>query len=629
MILPVLLIILGILPNSQDYPDAAALITNDITTITFTSDFRRIETRDLTIYVFNVRGREKYGEMLTKYDSDREELEVTKALTLKPDGSSLTPADKAIADLSSLAKFVAPAYTNLKVKTVVYSAVEPGDIIEYSYKKSLKEPSEDKHILGKIVFQTEDPISHKELILKVPEDIQLVYKTFGEVKYDSISENGEKVYRWWVDSIPRLEEEPYSIPASEFAPRVWYTNFRNWQEVAEWVLTKFEGSIELRGSFVQKAEELARGKSRRETIESIYRFIVAGWRDIPIAMKDAGFAPTPVQKIYENRYGDLKDKCALLIAMLRVAGIEAYPAYVSYSSPLEEIPSPACFQWVIAAIPEDDGYLYLDPRFPESLRFRSFFLGLLADYNSGFEVSPELIGKTAFVAMPDTGIFATIPVPDIAIPLSSVEMKLRLTEDGDLVGRVHSDLRGIYAMRARQNLRHKKERELELVMESILGNIKTGTKAIDWTVDGLDDPMKDVKIDAEFQCENFLTAQGDQINFTIPPPIFGFFDIPRYFTLSERTRSLTVVHPRSISFRIDVEIPEDFELYYLPEDFSEDNRLCSANAYYKYSEGSVSVESKFSFKQPVYKPDEYTALLSTYKKYARPRGRIIIFERGD
>lgn len=629
MILPVFFIILCTVPTQGDYPDAAALITQDITSIEHTSDFKRVETRDVSIHILNIRGRERYGEMITKYDSEDEELVVTNARTVKPDGSSLTPADKAIADLSSWAKFIAPVYTNLKVKTVVFSAVAPGDVVEYSYRKSSKEESKDEHIFGKIVFQGKDPITHKEFVLKVPAHTRVSFKIFGDVECDTLLEDQWQVYKWWVDSIPRRAAEPYAVPASEFARRVVYTDFEDWQEVKEWLSEKFEEPIKLKGSLVKISKELVRGKSELQAIENIYRFIVTQWRDISISMKDAGFVPTPVQEIYENRYGDLKDKCALLIAMLRAANIEAYPAYVSYSPPPREIPSPSYFKWVIAVIPQRDGYLFLDPRFPERARFYYMFPGILSDYNFGFEISPNLIGKTAFVVMPDKGEFTTIPTPDPNIPLSSVEMRLKLSEDGDLAGSIKSVLRGFYAVYARQNLRHKKEDELKSAVESLLGRIKTGTKAIEWKVEGLDDLLQAVEIDVEFKCESFLTVQDEQHNFTIPPPVFGFFDTPLYFGPNSRIYPSTVVHPRSTSFRMEVQIPESLKPFYLPEAFAENNQFCSANASYAYSKGLVVVENQWSFKRAKYEPSEYEKLLAVYKKYARPQGKIVIFERKD
>ena len=49
---------------------------------------------------------------------------------------------------------------------------------------------------------------------------------------------------------------------------------------------------------------------------------------ITIENESPGWEPHDVKLTFENRHGVCRDKAALLVAMLRLAGIEAYPVLI-------------------------------------------------------------------------------------------------------------------------------------------------------------------------------------------------------------------------------------------------------------------------------------------------------------
>ena len=75
-----------------------------------------------------------------------------------------------------------------------------------------------------------------------------------------------------------------------------------------------------------------------------------------------GYEPHDVALTFENRYGVCRDKAALLVALLRLAGVEAYPVLIHAGAKMDpEIPSPYFNHAVVAVARPASGYLLMDP----------------------------------------------------------------------------------------------------------------------------------------------------------------------------------------------------------------------------------------------------------------------------
>ena len=100
-------------------------------------------------------------------------------------------------------------------------------------------------------------------------------------------------------------------------------------------------------------------------IRTLYHFVAKHIRYVGIELGESAYQPSPATEVLQKQYGDCKDKTTLLISMLDLVGIRAYPVLIS-TSPYERIdtdlPSLSQFNHMIAAIPTDkNSYIWLDP----------------------------------------------------------------------------------------------------------------------------------------------------------------------------------------------------------------------------------------------------------------------------
>jgi transglutaminase-like putative cysteine protease len=92
-----------------------------------------------------------------------------------------------------------------------------------------------------------------------------------------------------------------------------------------------------------KADELTQGLSNlSEKEKAIYRYVSTKFRYISLSFGQGRYQPHAAEEVLLNQYGDCKDKHTLWAALLKAAGIEAWPALIGSSTKLNpDIPSPA------------------------------------------------------------------------------------------------------------------------------------------------------------------------------------------------------------------------------------------------------------------------------------------------
>jgi len=610
--------------NVQDFPDASGIIVQDIIQLDVDKDFKTEQNRTYKVYILNTRGRERYSDIFEKFNNKDESLDLINAQTVLPNGEILKPEPKAISDLGTVEGFLAPAYKDLRTRTVSYSGVGQDAVLEYKSRKRSKTAPEDKSVFGTVLFQRDDPILHKEFTLKIPKTTDLKYEIYGNIKVKKIEEDGFCIFQWLVDSMSRLKDEPHIIPLKEFAPRIVYTNFNSWQEVGNWLWKKFEKSIII-SKAMEEATKSFKKSDKDSLIKELYTLVTKNWRDIPLGISDAGYTPTRTDEVYTNRYGNPIDKCGLIIAMLRACGIEAFPAYISYSKIEDRLPMPGYLDGILVALSLRDTLIYLDPRFPETEG--SFFDlgGILCKFNAGFQLSPDVLERRAFIVKPDTIIFTI--TPNYKKPIANLAIDIKITEDGSIKGKCHTQLKGISAMRARLALRGKKDKELKIGLEKVLGSLKIGTTLTDFQIMGLDDPLLPVEILVGFSTTDYLVKQGDNLKFYIPEPLFSYFDMKSVFNIARRENPFTVIHQRSVYSELKVSFPEKFGIVYKPAEMAIDNELASAMKSYKLEGKTITIKNSFEFKKADYKPEEFPLLASVYESIASINQQFLIFKK--
>ncbi len=104
----------------------------------------------------------------------------------------------------------------------------------------------------------------------------------------------------------------------------------SWDDVIERSLSAFGHALnDTRGSDALLDRLGVAGLSREEQIAGIHEFVVKDIRYVSMSEHGNAITPHSVASVLTSRYGDCKDKSAVLLHLLKAVGVEPYPVLVA------------------------------------------------------------------------------------------------------------------------------------------------------------------------------------------------------------------------------------------------------------------------------------------------------------
>ncbi|WP_428741603.1 DUF3857 domain-containing protein [Tenacibaculum sp.] len=246
------------------------------------------------------------------------------------------------------------------------SDVRVGDVIEYSYTIKGFNPIHKGKYASTFNLETSTPLGM--LFLKFQSTKPLHTKLFNtKVKLISEKKNGKNIYTINEKNIKPFEYED-NIPSWHITSAV--LNISNyggtWKEVVDWGINVFKHNDKLSNALVKKVDEIQENnETEGQKIKASLDFVQNEIRYLGLENGIGAYKPFPPNKVFEQRYGDCKDKSLLLVTMLNKMGIEAYPILVSTylkNTITALFPSAYLFDHcVVKIIDSDKNELYYDP----------------------------------------------------------------------------------------------------------------------------------------------------------------------------------------------------------------------------------------------------------------------------
>jgi transglutaminase-like putative cysteine protease len=239
-----------------------------------------------------------------------------------------------------------------------------GDVIELEYTIS---PRENQNPYGQyfaeiVAFGGPLFCDLQRYVLLAPKDLHLTSAQQFVDPANIRRQPEQDVYIWEKKNNPALIREPLSPSWSEQGAYVHVSNFANWLDLAKWygdlVRPQFEVNKELQRL---AAEIVEQHPNRLDRVEAIDDLVLKRTRYVALELGVYRFKPYPVTQTFARGFGDCKDKAALMVALLKAAGIDAEMALIrtkELGEILAEPSSASTFDHAIVYVPEFD--LWLD-----------------------------------------------------------------------------------------------------------------------------------------------------------------------------------------------------------------------------------------------------------------------------
>lgn len=599
-------------PEAKEYPEAGAAILLNEHQYLIKKDNTMVERIHKLIKIFNVRGREKYGEIHIDYDSTYQRVKVGYARTIKPDKSIVKVGKKDIKDVDKWAGF--PLYSNAKVKVISMPEVMEGSIIEYKatiFTANLINEDDFQFRFGLKFFE---PCLRHRLKLTLPRDrkINIHYVRIEDEK-PKISQSGDfLVYKWEIDNIPEIISEPNMPPWADISPFIMASSFNSWEEFSSWWRDLSRGQPEPTPEITEKVKEIIEGKAtKKEKAKAIYHWIISNIRYVGLEFGIAGFKPHSAEEVFNNKYGDCKDKATLLIAMYKVAGIPAHYALIGTREmgKLEkEIPM-SQFNHAICLAEINGERIWLDPT-KETASFG--------------EIPGADQEKLALAFFPNRAKLLTVPVKSPEENRLYTKMRIDIHKDASIKVRMEMHTRGAADMDFR-SFKYMKPAKRKQVVENYINSIAPGAKLEDYSFSDLENFNTPVTLKATFSAPDYLKKAGEVWLFTIP----GIQLEARGVGKKERDYPTVFSTTSLMVDKVRIHLPSGFEVKYLPEDVHLEYPYTFFNSNYRISNGTIIYKGVLGREETKITTSQYPEYKSFREKISRESQKQIVIKAKD
>ncbi|MGB7984092.1 MAG: DUF3857 domain-containing protein [Terracidiphilus sp.] len=340
------------------------------------------------------------------------------ARVIAPDGK-VTVLDQSTITDGPAREDSADTYTDARVRKVPLPAASAGSIVEQETVSTDKEPLFAGGLGYGNGFSWNVPFHRGELRIEVPTSINFRIKVLSlpDAKIKDEVVNGVRHYALDQGYIPAGFASDISLPTHNFIGHgTRFSTGESWAAVAATYRKMAEANID-----PAKVKSLMPkpGANRQETIARIVAALHKAVRYTGIEFAQASLQPTPAAEVIKRHYGDCKDKAALLVAMLRAAGIDADMALLDTGPGIDIDPDLPGMQFdhAIVYLPatQDSDAMWIDAtaEFYEAGMLPQMDAGrnalIIADGTSGLTKTPEakvegdLLVEQRDVAMADYG----------------------------------------------------------------------------------------------------------------------------------------------------------------------------------------------------------------------------------
>jgi len=245
------------------------------------------------------------------------------------------------------------------------SDVRTGDIVDYSYSIKGFNPIHGDSFSSSFVLNDSEPVG--EIYVRLISKDKLSYDGVNQAPEPTITnENGNTIYVWKAKNTRRIEFENYTPSWKLLYDNIFVSTHNSWADVVDWGVDVYKINAPVNSDLKEAINTInTSNKTEGEKIKSTLDFVQNEIRYLGLESGIGSYKPSSPNKVFEQRFGDCKDKSVLMVSMLNQMGIEAYPMLVSTTlskTITEVLPSQKLFDHcVVKVVDENNSNLYYDP----------------------------------------------------------------------------------------------------------------------------------------------------------------------------------------------------------------------------------------------------------------------------
>lgn len=609
----------------KKYPDANTIILDDISAVKYYVDGSDVSRNEVWVLIVTDKGRAENSDFQL-YFNDFYHCEPQLEIELiKPDGRVVKPflQKKVSVESSQMnSNIYDPAN---KILSVGIPGVEKGDIVHYVVSRKTIRPRMKGVWCDIAVMQDTDPVLHCKYTVSAPAGLPLKSIAVKDETSKKFSRSQKKVddriiYTFESNDVPQIIPEPDMPPAYLVAQRVLVSSAGSWEDISRWYYDLCEPRLKaVSPELTAHAKKLTAGKSPENAVRALFDFVSKEIRYTGVTNENTapGYEPHDVKDTFAQKHGVCRDKAALLAAMLRESGFDAFMVLFMSGDPKDkEIPN-NYFNHAVTGVKMPDGKLVLmDP----------------TDENS-VDLLPSYAMDKSFLCATKSGDTLqrtpVVPAEKNALKIKSSakidsDFKLHLTSELTFEGINDNIYRGAFAEWTPEKT---KQFVASALKNSLPGCELTEVKILPENIRDLSKPLQMI---ISCQAGDYVDISwGDGIvNMPFLGSSFGAFNIMlNDRLLPVRCYPVQFFSTAAIEEICTLQLPDDLQLAALPEKRNWSNKFLTVMSKVEKEKNVLSGFRKLALDQVQVTPDVYPDFFRNVKKLFAAQNDPLIVKR--
>lgn len=586
------------------------------------------ETQDETYTrVLTEKGRRNNRTLSLSFMLPYFTVSVPRLEIIKPDGR-IVPVDVAANSKETIdeSQMQMNIYDpNNKILQVNIPGVEIGDIIHSVSRLTIQRAIVENEYAEESVFEGPGFILHETYEVHAPAERPLVHTALrdeisGTVTYTKHEESGGTVHHWEVNNVPRMYDEP-AMPSYEMVlQRLYVSTISDWKALSKWYWNLSKSHLDaVNPEMKEKVAALTNNAAgEMDRIKSVFYYVSKNIRYMGLTPeKDRpGFEPHDVELTFGKKYGVCRDKAALLVSMLREAGLDAYPVLISVGVKRDpEVPDPDFNHAIVSVQLHKGEYVLMDP----------------TDENTRALLPSSDCFQSYLVCRPEGEGLQISPVPPASEHLMRVATACTLSAGGRLEAKSDLFFDGVNDDQYRNAFAHMKPDDERRFFERNLKRAMPGAKLRSLKITPADvlDMSSDLHAEIEYSVDG-LTASGNGKAIVNLPWIGNNFGIVNFILdgtgLEKRKYPMETYYACGMEEGISMKLGAGFgRVISLPSYSRVDNAAMVSEEKVTAESGTLNCSRQLRLKTVEFSPSEYSTLKEVLKslQYDQRKAPII------
>ena len=387
-------------------------------------------------------GVRQFARLNFNYNRSFESVEIPLVRVSHANGGTSDILPSAITDKPDPAVVNAPAYQDVRVKSVRILGLSPGDSLDYRVVTTVSHHPLAPDFCYDHSFDRTGVVARETLEVDVPILDGLRMRARKETPASSTNHSGSgntarTIYLWDRSRTKAPEKDQVG---AVMEPDLAFTTFATWAYLSERVESVLVPGPSGNAQLAEKAAELTRNaKTPEEKIENLYDFVSKKITTVDIPLGSTGFRTRLPSEIIASSAATAEDKFAIFSALAQASGVNARAFLTgALAQPKSATPSLGSFNLLLIEVWTEKRAQWLDANLEVAP------LGMIPVEFRGKPALPINNWSKSSSPLADFALDPWTTIPD-TLPFEarqSVKVDAALSREGTLSTKVHYALRG-------------------------------------------------------------------------------------------------------------------------------------------------------------------------------------------